>query len=82
MGMANDGGQKIQAVPLGRKFGMPAGTYQVEASDRVFQAVEDGTITVTLGDGTVVTGPVIRGLGHSIEKDTKTIVCDVTFNIG
>ena len=82
MGMANDGGEKIQAVPLGAKFGQIAGVYAVEPSDRVFQAVDAGTVVVTLEDGTVVTGLVGAFVGYGIVRGTVSIECSVAFHIG
>ena len=80
--MANDNGEKIQAIPLGGKFGQVAGTYMVEKSDRVFQAVESGNVTVTLEDGTVVVGAVGAFIGYGIIRGTTSIECDVDFHIG
>ena len=80
--MANDGGEKIQAIPLGHKFGQVAGVYTVAPSDRVFQAIEAGTVTVTLEDGTVVTGMVGAYVGYGIVRGTVSIECSVAFHIG
>ena len=80
--MANDGGEKIQAIPLGHKFGQVAGVYTVEKMDRVFQATADGTVIVTLEDGIVRTGSVGAFCGYGIVRGTKTIECDVSFHIG
>ena len=80
--MANDNGEKIQAIPLGGKFGQVAGTYMVEKSDRVFQAVADGEVTITFDDGTSVTGAVGAFVGYGIVKGTVSIECDVDFHIG
>ena len=80
--MANDGGEKIQAIPLGSKFGQLAGTYTVVKTDRVFQAVAAGTVTVTLEGGNVVTGAVGAFVGYGIVRGTVSIQCDVDFHIG
>lgn len=82
MGMANDGGEKIQAIPLGGKFGQVASVYAVAQSDRVFQATSAGTVTVTLEGGTVVTGVVGAFVGYGIVRGTVSIECDVDFHIG
>jgi len=82
MGMANDGGEKIQAIPLGTKFGQVAGVYDVEPSDRVFQAVAAGTVIVTLEGGNTVAGAVGAFIGYGIVRGTVSIECDVAFHIG
>ena len=82
MGMANDGGEKIQAIPLGKGFGQQAGTYIVEKSDRVFQAVTDGTVTITFEDGSTTNGSVGAFVGYGIVRGTVSIACDAAFNIG
>ena len=82
MAMANDNGEKIQAIPLGKGFGKVASTYTVQKSDRVFQAVADGNITVTLEDGSTVSGAVGAFVGYGIVRGTVSIQCDVDFHIG
>ena len=82
MSMANDNGEKIQAIPLGRGFGKVASTYTVQPSDRVFQPVADGNVTVAFKDGTTVSGAVGAFVGYGIVRGTVSIQCDVDFHIG
>ena len=82
MGLGTDGGEKIQAMPMGVGFGLDAGVYTVKGSDRVFQSTAAGTVIVTLADEVVVSGPVGAYIGHTIVRGTVSIECDVPFNIG
>ena len=80
--MANDGGEKIQAIPMGAGFGQQPGVYIVKGSDRVFQAVADGTVIITFEDGSTVTGTVGAYVGYGIVRGTVSIECDVGCHIG
>ena len=79
--MNKNSGDTIQSLTLGGGLGK-SGVYQVSEMDKVFHAVAEGEVTVTMKGGQVFTGTVGKFVGYSILNDTATISCTTGFNIG
>ncbi len=79
MSFERDGGEAIQAMPIGR--GNAISPYTVVENDEFVEFTEAGDVTCTLAVGSNTTTTVLAGARYALDDNVLTIAFSGTFSI-